>query len=290
VTWLKKFPNTVSSKYFADDAKLYTEIRSGDDIDNLQSSLDLFTEWAETWQLSISIKKCFTMDLASGTKAGSFCENTISGTEIPNLTGAKDLGVYLDTRLSFSTHISQIVAKAKQRIFLLFRTFVTKEPKLLLQDYKSYILLILDYCSPVWAPTSVGDIKHIESVQRCFTRKIPGLKFMSYSERMRSLGIHSLELRRLHTDLVLCYKILNGLVAGPPSVYGIVLSDRKSRGHSRKILAQHYRVNVRKSYFCNRICEPWNSLTEEVVNASSANVFKKLLLTCNLGKFLLLDL
>jgi hypothetical protein len=51
------FPKTIASKYFADDAKLYTEIRCGDDIDNLQFSLDKLSAWAETWQLSISIKK-----------------------------------------------------------------------------------------------------------------------------------------------------------------------------------------------------------------------------------------
>ena len=76
--------------------------------------------------MSISINKFYAMDLTLGTKSASFCENTINGTEIPILGGARDLGVYLDTKLSFSVHISQIVAKAKQRNFLMFRTFCYK--------------------------------------------------------------------------------------------------------------------------------------------------------------------
>ena len=112
---------------------------------------------------------------------------------------------------------------------------------------------------------------------------------MSYPDRMKSLGIISLELRRLHAGLAFCYKILCGLVAGPPSVYGIVLSDRQSRGHSKKIMAQQFRVNGRKNYFCNRVCAPWNSLSEDVVSATSIHVYKKLLLKCNFSKFLLLD-
>ena len=60
------FPDDVTSKYFADDAKLYTEIKTGDDIDRLQFSLNMLSDWAETWQLNISIQKCCIMDFALG--------------------------------------------------------------------------------------------------------------------------------------------------------------------------------------------------------------------------------
>src|ERR1044072_8316138 len=120
---------------------------------------------------------------------------------MPSLTGVKDVGVFFDSKLTFTTHISQIVAKAKQRIFLLFRAFVTKKPHLLLLGYKSYILPILDYCSTVWSPCTILDIKMLESVQRFFTRRIPGLQFLTYAERLRFLDIPSLELRRLRADL-----------------------------------------------------------------------------------------
>ena len=66
------FFDDVTSKYFADDAKLYTEIKTGDDIDRLQFSLNMLSDWAETWQLNISIHKCCTMDLALGKKGNSF--------------------------------------------------------------------------------------------------------------------------------------------------------------------------------------------------------------------------
>ena len=128
----------------------------------------------------------------------------------------------------------------------------------------------------------------IESVQRFFTRKIPCLQYMRYAERLRTLQIPSLERRRLHADLIFCYKILNGFVEGPPSSYGIVLSERQSRGHSQKLLVQHARVNVRKSYFSCRVSEPWNSLPESAINATSVFAFKKELFLCNLDKFLIL--
>ena len=180
-----------------------------------------------------------------------------------------------------------MVAKAKQRTFLLFRTFLTKNPTLLLLGFKSYILPILDYCSTVWAPCTHAEVKLIESVQRNFTRRIPGRELFSYGQRLSNLGLVSLELRRLRHDLTFCYKILSGMIAGPPSVYGLVLSNRKSRGNGRKLAVQDSRVNVRKNYFSCRVCEPWNSLPDDVVLADTICIFKRLLLDCDLTKFLL---
>ena len=45
------FPNSVKSKYFADDAKMYSEIKCNDDLDNFQESLDMLSNWANSWQL-----------------------------------------------------------------------------------------------------------------------------------------------------------------------------------------------------------------------------------------------
>jgi hypothetical protein len=127
------------------------------------------------------------MDVSLSTRGVSFYKNCIDGSEIQNLAGVKDLGVFVDSKLTFSTYISQLVAKAKQRSALLFRTFKIKNPQSLLQGYKAYILPILDYCSPVWSPCTLGDIKLLESVQRCFTRRIPGLQHLSYATRLHSL-------------------------------------------------------------------------------------------------------
>ena len=49
-------------------------------------------------------------------------------------------------------------------------------------------------------------------VQRHFTERLRGLTHLSYSDRSNKLGLPSLELRRLHLDLVYCYKIVFGLV------------------------------------------------------------------------------
>jgi len=61
-------------------------------------------------------------------------------------------------------------------------------------------------------------VHNIEKVQRRFTKRLHGLKDLSYAERLQCLNIPSLELRRLHLDLLFCYKIMFGLVCVNPGV------------------------------------------------------------------------
>ena len=211
------FPPHIKPKLFADDAKLYTDIKTNDDVEDLQNCIDLLSQWANDWQLQISIPKCSTFDIPiPNSKKIVYKYISIDGNILTTVNEVKDLGILLDSRLTFSPHISQMVAKAKQRLFLIFRVFRTRELAPLILAYKSYILPLLSYCSSVWSQYLyiLGDIIAIESVQRLFTRKLPNLKNVPYNERLKMLCLPSLELRRLRADLLLCYKILNGLMSG----------------------------------------------------------------------------
>jgi len=53
-------------------------------------------------------------------------------------------------------------------------------------------------------------IDKLESVHRFFTRKLSGLKKLSYFSRLEMLGLKTLERRRLNYDLVPYYKVLHG--------------------------------------------------------------------------------
>jgi len=57
----------------------------------------------------------------------------------------------------------------------------------------------------------VKDIEAIETVQRRFTKRLPGFYSLYYAERLKRLNLPSLELRRLHADLIYCYKVVFGL-------------------------------------------------------------------------------
>jgi len=56
------------------------------------------------------------------------------------------------------------------------------------------------------------DIEAIEKVQRRFTKRLSEINTLSYSQRLKLLNLSSLELRRLHIDLIWCYNIIFGIV------------------------------------------------------------------------------
>ena len=66
------------------------------------------------------------------------------------------------------------------------------------------------YSTPVWS--SYNYLVHkIKKGQSHFTKCLTGLNKISNSDRLQVLVFHSLERRRLNYDLILVYKILDGL-------------------------------------------------------------------------------
>jgi hypothetical protein len=45
-------------------------------------------------------------------------------------------------------------------------------------------LPILDFCSSVWSPHKLTDIDRLEDVQRYFTKRLSGLWYKSYKQRL----------------------------------------------------------------------------------------------------------
>jgi len=100
-----------------------------------------------------------------------------------------DLGVTIDCNLKYSMHIDNIVGRARQRVGLLFKWFVTRDADTLLRAFKVYIRPILEYASNIWSPTQIGLIDKLESVQRRFTKRIPDFEILSYSERLSLMDL-----------------------------------------------------------------------------------------------------
>ena len=167
-----KFPPTVRSKLFADDMKSYIRVTNADAIANFSLLFKCISDWSDAWQLPLSVQKCKWMYISNrGTDLLGPC--ALQGSSLDKIDETKNLGVFFNSRLTFSTHISFIVAKAKSRSFLLFKNFTSCDLKALILAFTSYIINILDYCSPVWSPHSLEDIKQVESVQRSFTKRLP---------------------------------------------------------------------------------------------------------------------
>jgi len=137
--------------------------------------------------------------------------------------------------LSLSMHISKITAKAHYRANCILRCFECTNISLLVRAFLVYVRPIIEYCFVVWLPCLKQDIETSRKVQRRFTKRLKGLKCMSYKERLRCLDLRSLELRHLHLDLLFCYKIVFGLVYIDFSNFFQFACTTKTRGHVYKM-------------------------------------------------------
>ena len=94
---------------------------------------------------------------------------------------------------------------------MLLRSFATRDLKILTRAFITYVRPILEYNSAVWSPNNITDITALERVQRRFTKRLPGLRNLTYTQRLQKVGLCTLEFRRLIIDLVTCYKIVFGM-------------------------------------------------------------------------------
>jgi len=146
------------------------------------------------------------------TKSAPIATYSLYGNQLSHVNASRDLGVLVDAQLSFKSHINGIVAKARMRAGQILRSFLSRDTETLGRAFTTYVRPLLEFCTPIWSPSSVGMIVHIESVQCSFTKKLPYryMKYLTYKDRLSALRLESLELRCLKADLIMCLKILKG--------------------------------------------------------------------------------
>ena len=271
---------------FADDLKLYIKIKNNEDCIKLQADLDRLSHWCDTNGMELNVKKCHLMVFGRG--RGLTDEiYTINGCPLQSVSQIKDLGVVLDSNLSFKPHISMAVSKSLQMLGFIKRCakdFLNIPSIKLL--FCSLVRPHLDYCSCVWSPHYNVHIQAIERVQHKF------LRFISYKEHQiseeinytnieNSLNITTLQVRRMHKDLTMFYNILHSNSFGPDLLSRINLHV-PSR-HTRLIQSFHirpHRTNYGYHSFLSRSARFANQYSDRLDCFADQRLFHSQLRTC----------
>ena len=205
---------TGSILQFADDTKLFRKTKEIGDKQNLQDDIDKLVRWSEKWQMLFNFRKCKCLHIGPGNTGMS---NKMGGTILSKTVKEKYLGVTMNANMKVSEQCRIAASKGNQVLGMIRRNITYTEKSLIVPLYKAIVRPHLGYCIQAWSPYLRKDIDMLEKIQRRATKLIPGLRELSYEERLKECGLTNkecglttLETRRLRGDQTEVFKILKG--------------------------------------------------------------------------------
>ena len=180
VLYINDLPDVIDADsniyMFADDTKLYREIKDTSDEDILQNDIDKMNEWSDYWLMSFHPAKCKVLKIGRQVAqlTDLFNYYTLRGHKLEVVQSEKDIGVVIDCDLSFDIHIAEKVNKATRLVNIIRKSFMYLDEESFLCLYKSIVRPYLEYANRVWAPRLQRQIDSVENAQRRATKLIPG--------------------------------------------------------------------------------------------------------------------
>ena len=227
---------------YADDLKIFSVVKSQNDVLKLQQDLDAVTKWAADWKLNLNASKCKSFKI---TLKRNFIHSSygINGTLLENVGKIRDLGVVLDQKLTFSDHIDHVASKANRALGVLIRTFQSASPRCklnkqaVLAAYNANVRSVLEYCSVIWGGAARSHVVRVERVQHKFLMWLarysePNCTSLDYGHLLSFYNVQHLYARRVQSDIMFVCKAFKGFISSAYLLdcFAIHVPARMTRG------------------------------------------------------------
>ena len=178
-----------SIRFFADDRFIYRKISSKTDHEILQTDLSQLQAWSDKWQMEFNVSKCVHL-----------------------------IGVKLDSKLTWTNHVTDISSKSSKTLGMIKRTIGPCKPEVKQTAYNMLIRPKLEYSSPIWNPHTFSQVNSLERVQHCAARSVKNYYRRNTNQTypITVLGWPTLERRRIIKQATTLYKILKNIIEITP--------------------------------------------------------------------------
>ncbi len=191
---------------FADDTKGMKIVRTDQDREVLQQTLDRLYAWAEQWGMVFNLEKCKIMHVGRNNPKFKY---SMGGVELAETEEEKDVGVVIHSSLKPAQQCARAAATAVLK--QISRHFHFRDRHIFLRLYKQYVRPHIEFATPAWSPWLRGDVDCLEKVQQKAVKMVAGLSERTYEGRCAELGLDTLEERRRKQDLTQAFKIIRGM-------------------------------------------------------------------------------
>ena len=167
VIYINDLPNEVASDVllFAGDTKIFRCIKWIPDSLYLQNDLQKLVDWSNRWLLKFNADKFHALTIGKHENIVHAHKYRMDGVELEHVFEEKDIGVIVDSGLSFDEHITTKVKKANAMAGMIKRSFTYLESNFFKKLYVTFVRPHLEINNTVWAPYSHKRVNAIEKVQ-----------------------------------------------------------------------------------------------------------------------------
>ena len=280
--FLADLPGSVTADciMYADDVKLYRRVESSADCATLQLDLDHLCDWSRTWRLNLNPTKCNSISFTLRTSP-IVHSYTIDGHTLRRCEQVRDLGVTLDTKLTFAPHVDATIAKANRMLGLIMRSMqmptcprrVRFNHTALLCAFNAHVRTVIEYGSVVWSGAANTHLVRFERLQHRFLMWLAAnarvqCPSLEYESLLSHFNVAAIKSRFIQSDLLFLQAIFNHRLDCPQltSLFGLATPARRSR-HTGLFHVPFGRVNTVKTGFPTRIPITCNRLLQDIPTA-----------------------
>ena len=272
------------ARKFADDMKAANVVETEEDAERMQRDIDVLVQWARDWGMLFNADKCKVMHLG---RRNLHFEYYMDGDKIMEAEEEKDLGVWFGKNMKPTLQCDKAAKQANATLGLITRTFHYRTKKVLVPLYKTFVRPKMEHAVCAWRPWQQGEIDCLEKVQRRMVKMLCDVRGSDYQDRLRDVGLTTLEERRERGDMVETYKTLRGKNRveknewfeaqeedARPTRANATVIDGETVKKREVLVGQRANLEIRRNFFNVRVVNSWNRLPEEVKSAQSTNAFK----------------